>query len=64
MTDTQTRKVTTAVAKARETRKRMVQAGASAGEVALLEAVYDLHLRLERLERLAAQQQGRAEKQR
>ena len=59
MTDTQTRKVITAVAKARETRKRMVQAGA-----ALLEAVYDLHLRLERLERLAAQQQGRAEKQR
>ena len=45
MTDTQRRKVTTAVAEARETRKRMVQAGASAGEVALLETVYDLHLR-------------------
>ena len=50
MTETQTREVTTAVAKARETRKRMVQAGA-----ALLAAVYDLRLRLERLELLTAQ---------
>jgi hypothetical protein len=63
--NTQTGEVTTAVQKARETRKRLCQLGATeVGEVALLAAaVFYLHERLERLERLAARDQWRPGKQ-
>lgn len=61
---TQTGDVATAVQKARETRKRMRQLGApEVGEVALLAAVFDLHLRLEALEKRAAAQSQERERE-
>jgi len=59
--NTQTGEVATAVQKAKAVRARMRQLGAAdVGETQLLAAIFDLHERIERLERLAAQDQAGA----
>jgi hypothetical protein len=63
MTDLQqTREVTTAVQQARALRKRLQQAGAHVGEVQMLAALFDLHERIEVLEKRLPTQHGRAER--